>query len=116
MKPLYPDGREGGLPTLRRDGSAIGPAVRVLAVIVLAPLLWMLAAQGLAIHDAGALPLKDCPVRRGWLFCELHNLLAAWVPATLVGPIGAALRLGFVVLLLGVIAWLLKPVSMRHRS
>jgi hypothetical protein len=67
---------------------------------------------GLAVHDTGALPLKHCPHTARLAVLRVAHLLVGWSPAALVGPIGTALRLGFV-LLQGLIAWLLRPLLMR---
>lgn len=36
MTPLYPNGRQAGLPTHRADGAQIGPVLRMLLIAILA--------------------------------------------------------------------------------
>lgn len=116
MKPLYPDGRSSGLPNLRPDGRAIGPVIRMLAVVILAAVAWVMAASGFEVNEAVTFAQKSCAGGRGFLFCELGNLLARQIPPSSAGAVEVVLRVAFFVMLLGLIAWLLKPLLIRRRT
>jgi len=114
MKPLYPDDRSSGLPALRPDGTAFGPVIRILVVVILAAVAWVMAASGFDVNKAVTFAQKSC-TGRGALFCELENLLARQIPPSSAGAVDVVLRVGFIVMLLCLIAWLLKPLLIRRR-
>ncbi|MFG6464801.1 hypothetical protein ACG04Q_24730 [Roseateles sp. DXS20W] len=115
MKPLYPDGRQSGLPMFRADASVIGTALRIIVIAMLATLAWWTAAAGFEINEAAGFAQRHC-TGRGTLLCELGNLLARQVPPSSAGAVDRALRLAFFVLLLLLSAALLKPLLPRRRA
>lgn len=113
MKPLYPDGRQDGLPTHRADGTHIGPVLRVLVIVILATTAALIAASGFDVNEATTFAQRQCS-GRGALLCELGNWLAAQIPPSAAGAVDRLLRVGFFVLLLGLIAGLLRPLLRRR--
>ncbi|WP_422016373.1 hypothetical protein [Roseateles sp.] len=100
----------------RSDRHPIGPFVRVLASLLLAPMAVLSAPHTVVLWQATALTPPVCSGRRYPVFCELTRLALSATPGQLHGPLAAALNVAFVALLAWLVWWLLRPLLLKRHG
>jgi hypothetical protein len=104
-------------PLSRLEDFAIRPSIRVSCVLLILGLAYFIVEQALSWLETGEMVYgpKSCSGKGAWI-CELGNLLASLVPASMREVVEGTSGLVVAGLLMYVAWLLLKPVFRRPKS